>query len=114
MAICSNLVIPFITFLDFELVDNWFIFHVQYTCIHIIFFHVYHCSSEVFKSNKIECEERFKLLTSNLVTGPACDSVETLEEMFRSGLNICRLNLAYRTHQVKIAVIFFLHVLPVL
>lgn len=31
--------------------------------------------------------------------GPACDSAETLEEMFRSGLNICRLNLAYRTHQ---------------
>lgn len=39
-------------------------------------------------------------LTSIIGTiGLACDSVETLREMMKAGMTICRLNLAYRTHE---------------
>ncbi|XP_022345533.2 pyruvate kinase PKM-like [Crassostrea virginica] len=39
-------------------------------------------------------------LTSIIGTiGPACDSVETLSAMIKAGMTICRLNLAYRTHE---------------
>ncbi|XP_048745613.2 pyruvate kinase-like [Ostrea edulis] len=39
-------------------------------------------------------------LTSIIGTiGPACDSVKDLRAMMMSGMTICRLNLAYRTHE---------------
>lgn len=31
--------------------------------------------------------------------GPACDSEEKMIKMIKAGLNICRMNLAYRTHK---------------
>lgn len=37
-----------------------------------------------------------------LIPGLACDSVETLREMMKAGMTICRLNLAYRTHEVSL------------
>lgn len=45
-------------------------------------------------------DDRMGRMTGIIGTiGPACDSDETLKKMILSGLNICRLNLAYRTHQ---------------
>ncbi|XP_071160457.1 pyruvate kinase-like isoform X2 [Mytilus edulis] len=41
--------------------------------------------------------------------GPACDSVEMLTDMFVAGLNICRMNLAYRTHQYFADIIKRIH-----
>lgn len=38
-----------------------------------------------------------------LIPGLACDSVETLREMMKAGMTICRLNLAYRTHEVSLS-----------
>ncbi|KAJ8310661.1 hypothetical protein KUTeg_012526 [Tegillarca granosa] len=37
--------------------------------------------------------------------GPACDSFDILQKMMMEGMNICRLNLAYRTHQYFVDVI---------
>lgn len=37
--------------------------------------------------------------------GPACDSFDILQKMMVEGMNICRLNLAYRTYQYFVDVI---------
>lgn len=42
------------------------------------------------------------LLVLIFIPGLACDSVETLREMMKAGMTICRLNLAYRTHEVSL------------
>lgn len=43
------------------------------------------------------------LLVLIFIPGLACDSVETLREMMKAGMTICRLNLAYRTHEVSLS-----------
>ncbi|KAK7096172.1 pyruvate kinase PKM-like [Littorina saxatilis] len=47
----------------------------------------------------------FRMTSVICTIGPACDDVETLEELIKTGMNICRLNMAHNTLEYHAKVI---------